>query len=309
MHYDQLTMSDFDEVYSSALFPESPRWHGGYFWFSDMAARTVNRMTINGEVAETIDIADVPSGIGFLDDGSILLAATRAQQLLRIRDGAISVHADLSGLGGSHLNDMVVSQEGIAYVGLRRRYPADTPPSRRSEGVVVVRPNGSAELGAEGMAGPNGSIVTPDGRYLLVAETYGERVTQFEIRDDGSLGDRATYADVPGGYPDGICLDSEGAVWVASPFSAELIRVARGGGILARISSDPLWTIACSFGGNDRHTLFVLGGRVPQPALQLMAAASKPEPARAEVLDEFRALGLSCSIYKITLDVAGAGIP
>jgi hypothetical protein len=85
--------------------------------------------------------------------------------------------------------------------------------------------------------------------------------------------------------------------------------VAKGGEILTRISSSPRWTIACSFGGNDRHTLFVLGGRVPQPALQLMADASKPEPARAEVLDEFRALGLSCSIYKITLDVAGAGIP
>ena len=109
MQYDKLTMSDFDEIYSSALFPESPRWHAGSFWFSDMAARTVNRLTMNGEIAESIDIADVPSGIGFLDDGSMLVVATRAQQLLRIRDGAITVHADLSAHGGTHLNDMVVS--------------------------------------------------------------------------------------------------------------------------------------------------------------------------------------------------------
>lgn len=309
MDDDQLSMSDFDEVYSGALFPESPRWHDGYFWFSDMAARTVTKMTISGEIAETIDIADVPSGIGFTGDGSMLLAATRGQQVLRIRDGAISVHADLAGLGGSHLNDMVVSRADVAYVGLRRRYPAGTPASQRSEGIVIVRPDGSAQPGAEGLAGPNGSVVTPDGRHLLVAETYGERVTQFEIRVDGSLGGRATYADVPGGFPDGICLDSEGAVWVASPFSAELIRVARGGRVLARISSDPRWTIACSFGGHDRHTLFVLGGRVPPAALQLMADAAEPEPARAEVLEQFRALGLAGSVYTITLDVAGAGIP
>jgi sugar lactone lactonase YvrE len=309
MRYGQLTMSDFNEIYSSALFPESPRWHAGYFWFSDMAARTVNRLTMNGEVAESIAIADVPSGIGFLDDGSMLVVGTRAQQVLRVRDGAISVHAELSAHGGTHLNDMVVSDSGVAYVGLRRRYPAGTRPEERDEGVVVVRRDGSTELGAGGLAGPNGSVVTPDGQHLLVAETYGQRITQFAIRDDGSLGERATYADVPGASPDGICLDSEGAVWVASPFSSELIRVAEGGEILARISSGPRWTIACSFGGDDRRTLFVLGGDVPDAALALMASASTPEPAQAGVVDELRALGLSGSIYTVALDVAGAGLP
>jgi sugar lactone lactonase YvrE len=274
-----------------------------------MIARTVRELGADGAVLRTIEVDDVPSGIGFVDD-AMLVVAMRTQRILGVKHGAIYEHADLTPLGGAFLNDMVVSPGGTAYVGLRKEVPRATEPEQRNEAVVVVNPDGSTRLGSSGMAGPNGSVLTPDGRYLLVAETFGERVSQFEILEDGGLGKRTTYAHVPGAHPDGICLDATGAVWVASPQSHAFLRVAQGGEVISRITVGSKWAIACVFGGADRRTLFLLAADVPEAAQSLMfASVVAPGPADPSAIKELRRLGLSGGVYTFDVDVPGAGIP
>jgi sugar lactone lactonase YvrE len=174
--------------------------------------------------------------------------------------GTIEPYADLRAFSGDFANDMVVDRHGRAYVGMRSaqlRAGGPIPAAADAPDVVVlVDASGNARVAADGLVAPNGTVITPDGRTLVVAETYAQRLTAYDIADDGALARRRVYAALPGVYPDGICLDETGAIWVGSPYTDEFVRVREGGEIVERLSVPG--GVACALGGPSRRTLFLL---------------------------------------------------
>jgi sugar lactone lactonase YvrE len=239
-------------------FAEAPRWHDGRLVFSDMASKQVLTVSLDGVVEEVCVVGGRPSGIGWLADGRMLVVSMNDRSIVRLEpDGTLTEHAALSGLVSAPCNDMVVDGRGNAYVG-NPGYDMRNPPSPLPAAeVVLVRPDGSAEVVDRSVLFPNGSAVTPDGRMLIVAETRGARLTAFDIAEDGTLSNRRTYADLPGRAPDGIALDAEGAVWVADASGNACVRV-RAGGEITDLVDTGRGCFACALGGPDRKTLFLV---------------------------------------------------
>jgi sugar lactone lactonase YvrE len=246
------------------IFPEGPRWHEGAFWFSDMHAKTVCRIDSKGHRSVVAEVPGSPSGLGWLPDGRMLVVSMQDQRLLRLEpDGSLVEVADLSKWTTHLCNDMVVDHAGRAYVG-NFGFDLHAGDPIRTTNLIRVDPSGDAQQVADGLAFPNGAVITPDGRTLIVGETFGARLAAFDIQPDGSLENHRLWASVPGVAPDGICLDAEGAVWVASPISAEVVRVREGGEIIDRLPVDTQ-AFACMLGGETGHTLFVCTARSSDP--------------------------------------------
>jgi sugar lactone lactonase YvrE len=282
------------------IFPEAPRWHDGKLWFSDIHDRRVKTCDLSGQVESVVTLPkpERPSGLGFLPDGRLLIVGCMARQILRLDPGGLRVHADLSHLVANYLNDMVVDARGRAYVGnLGFDFRAADAVLQPAD-IVAVDPDGSARVVADGLGFPNGSVVTPDGRTLVIGETYAARFTAFDIDESGSLSNRRVWAQfdalgfcADGGTrvrPDGCCLDAEGAIWVASPGLNEVLRVREGGEIVQRVRPSQI-PYACALGGPDRRTLFVL------------TASTHTLPAVVEAR--------SGRIETLSVEVPGAGLP
>src|SRR5262245_43304067 len=246
------------------LFAEGPRWRAGKLWFSDMHAHCVMTVDLAGRAETVVEVPGQPSGLGWLPDGRLLVVSMTDRRLLRLDAGGLTVVADLSALASFHCNDMVVDALGRAYVGnfgfdLHARAPF-------APAVLVLVPSdGPPRVVAEDLAFPNGCVITPDGRTLIVGESGASRLTAFTIGPDGSLAERRVWATLGKAVPDGICLDAEGAIWVASPVGNEVLRVRAGGVVVdrVRVSTVPF---ACMLGGPDRRTLFVATAETHEPA-------------------------------------------
>jgi sugar lactone lactonase YvrE len=250
-------------------FPEGPRWRDGKLWFSDFRLRRVCTVDLSGRLDVVLTLDDQPSGLGWHPDGDLLVVSMIQQKLLKFDGKSISTFADLSQLASYWCNDMVVDAKGNAYIG-NFGAPLQTPAAKLAE-IILVRPNGKAEIVARDMVFPNGPVITPDGKTFIVGETYAARLSAFDIEDDGTLSNRRVWAqfDDLGAVsdravlrtrvlPDGICLDAEGAIWIASPNErSEVIRVREGGAIVDRITVDTV-PYACMLGDDDGKTLFVL---------------------------------------------------
>ncbi|HET58274.1 MAG TPA: hypothetical protein ENN35_07530 [Deltaproteobacteria bacterium] len=236
-------------------FPEGPRWREDQLWFSDMNRGLVMTVDETGVLNTVLHVPGSPSGLGWLPDGRLLVVSMIDRRLLRLDAGGPVEVADLFDLASYHLNDMVVDDRGRAYIG-NFGFDLTIPEPFSPAEIIMVEPDGTARVAAKDMAFPNGTVITPDGRTLIVAETFGRRLTAFTREEDGSLVDRRLWADVAPATPDGICLDRDDAIWVASPETAEVVRVAPGGVITDRVevSTRPY---ACMLGGTDRRTLFV----------------------------------------------------
>jgi len=202
-----------------------------------------------------------------MPDGSMLIVSMKKRQLLRrTRDGKIALHADLSPIATFHCNDMVVDAQGRAYVGnfgfdldkeLRERGTQSVLADHVAAKLACVQADGKVSVAAEDMHFPNGSVITPDGKTLIVGETFAAALTAFDIGADGALSNRRTWASIAPRIPDGISLDAEGAIWVANPTANECVRVREGGEILEVIDTGaPCY--ACMLGGDDGKTLFML---------------------------------------------------
>jgi sugar lactone lactonase YvrE len=253
-------------VLADLVFGEGPRWHEGRLWFSDMHDHRVVATTVDGDATTIVEITDdEPSGLGWLPDGRLLVVAMETQRLLRVEPGGeVVVHADLSSAARGSLNDMIVAADGTAYLGDMGVRIHDLGAERRAGQTFRVAPDGGWECAADDLQSPNGHILTDDGRTLIVAESGGMRLTAFTVRSDGTLTDRRTYAelvperaDVPVAPPDGICLDAEGAVWVADPIGARVFRVRGGGEVTDSIAFADVIPVACVLGGPDRRTLLM----------------------------------------------------
>lgn len=236
-------------------FAEAPRWHDGHLWFVDFFAGTVVRSTLAGEQQVEASVPGMPSGLGFLPDGTPLVVSQRDFQVLRIgADGALSTYADLSALARGAANEMLVDGTGRAWVGHHGfDFFGGAPPQPSS--LLLVRPDGRVTEAADDLIFPNGTVLTDGGRSLVVAESFANRLTAFDVAPDGGLSNRRIWADLGAHTPDGICLDSEGAIWAASPMTCAFVRVAEGGAILDTIETGDRWAVACAFVGDDLATL------------------------------------------------------
>lgn len=239
-------------------FSEAPRWHEGRLWFSDFFRREVIALSPDGTAHVMFQLEeDSPSGLGWRPDGTLLVVSMHEQKLLAWDGASLSTVAELAGHVGGHCNDMVVDAQGRAYVGNFGfdLYAGEAPRTTR---LVRVDTDGSVHAVAEGLTFPNGMALTPDGHTLIVAETHANRLTAFD-RDPatGDLGARRVWADLPGVFVDGLCLDAQGAIWVANARGHEVLRVAEGGRVLQTVSSGAQRSYACMLGGEDGRTLYV----------------------------------------------------
>jgi sugar lactone lactonase YvrE len=264
-------------------FGEGPRWHDGKLYFSDMHANHVMTVDLEGRSAVVCEVPNNPSGLGWLPDGTMLVVSMTDRKVMRLErgGGALKVHADLSALAPFHCNDMVVDSKGRAYVG-NFGYDLHKGENARGTVLIMVTPDGKPRVVAGDLMFPNGTVITPDGKTLIVGESFGRRLTAFDIAADGSLANRRVWADLGNNVPDGIALDAEGAIWVASPMSSEVIRVKEGGEVLERIkvATD---AFACMLGGADRKTLFVLTSASSDPEACRANATGKVEITKVEV--------------------------
>jgi sugar lactone lactonase YvrE len=264
-------------------FGEGPRWFEGLVWFSDMLGEAVHTVTLDGEMSTLTLAGHAPSGLAFRPDGSLLIVSTECRQVLRYDGETVTVLADLSALVPAALGDMVIDRHGCAYVGAQAR----------QAGVIVrIDTDGRPAVVAGDLAFPNGMAITADGSTLIVAESTARRLTAFGVAADGSLCDRAIFADNLDGPPDGICLDEEGGVWAAMTLAHQFERIVgdRDGrhAVTDRIDIGDRTAIACTLGGPEGRTLFLLS-----------AADAYPERLRGTKLSRLEAT---------TVDVAAAGL-
>jgi sugar lactone lactonase YvrE len=239
------------------VFGESPRWHDGRLWFCDWGASQVIALSVDGSHEVVVTVASFPMCIDFLPDGRLLVVDSAQRRLLRREpDGSLITHADLSGVSTKPWNDIVVDGRGCAYV---NTIGFDFPGGEFAPGLVVLAtPDGTVRQVAGDLAFPNGMAITPEGRTLIVAESYANRLTAYNIGADGDLGNRWVWAQTPGDHPDGICIDAEGAVWYADVGNKHCVRVREGGEVLATVEWDR-GAFACALSRDQSPRLFVVG--------------------------------------------------
>jgi sugar lactone lactonase YvrE len=249
-------VSELQTLMTGIAFGESPRWHDDRLWFSDWGTQEIIAVDLEGESEVIVRVASFPFCIDFLPDGRLLIVSASDRLLLRREpDGPLVTHADLSTLSEHPWNDIVVDARGNAYIG---NIGFDFPEAQFAPGTLaLVTPDGSARQVADGVAFPNGIVVTPDNSTVIVAESYANRLTAFDITADGSLSNRRMWAELGGGVPDGICLDAEGAVWYGDVPNKRCVRVREGGEVLQTIALDR-GCFACMLGGPDGKTLFMV---------------------------------------------------
>jgi sugar lactone lactonase YvrE len=286
-------------------FFEGPRWRDGRWWVSDFYRHLVLTVDPDGRAAEVMTVEQQPSGLGWMPDGSLLVVSMKDHRVLRrFPDGEVATHADLTEHCGGHLNDMVVDRDGRAYAGnfgFDLMAGADPAPAA----LIRVDPDGGSAVAAKNMLFPNGSVITPDGRTLIVGETAGARYTAFTIAADGSLTDRriwAQVAEVPEFTtlhetlaqlrfgPDGCALDAEEHIWAADEVNGRCVRLAAGGEIVGEIAvPDGLGCFACMLGGEDGRTLLIC--------------------AAPDFSEENRSAAREAVLLTTTVDVPHAGLP
>jgi sugar lactone lactonase YvrE len=203
-----------DVVVDGLTFAEAPRWRDGALYFSDFYSHRVLRVDIGGYVDVVVELPERPSGLGWRPDGTLLIVAMDSRRLMRLDGDKASPVADLSAIATGPCNDMVVDGKGRAYVG-NFGFDRHRGEPERTTCIARVDPDGRVTRAAEDLLFPNGTVITPDGRTLIVAETFAHRLSAFDVAADGALSNRRVFAQVDGCFPDGICLDAEGAVWVA----------------------------------------------------------------------------------------------
>jgi len=280
---------------SGLFFGECPRWHEGRLWYSDFFDHAVFSVSPQGERRTEVAFEGEPAGLGWLPDGRLLINSRLDRRIVRREpDGSLVRHGDLTPWATWHANDMVVASNGQAYAGnfgfdLDGIYDGTVDASVIGPASLVrVDPDGSSSEAAADIAFPNGTVITEDGRTLIIAESAAAKLTAFDRAEDGTLGNRREWAALGSVAPDGICLCEDGTIWVSNAYAAECVRVAPGGEVLQRVVTS-MNCYACMLGDDDRRMLYMI-----------TAPVSHASVARAE---------RKGAIEKVRTDVPGAGLP
>jgi len=257
-------MPELHTLLTGLAMGESPRWHEGRLWVCDWGTQEIVAVDLDGSSEVILRLQSSPFSIDWLPDGRLLILSSRDGLLLRQEpDGSLVTHADLTSLSHRPWNEVVVDGRGNAYV---NNIGFDFPSGEFAPGIVaVVTAAGVTRQVADGVAFPNGMAVTSDNATLILAESYGNKLTAFDIAADGLLANRRTWANLPGDHPDGICLDSEDAVWYGDVGNKHCVRVGQGGEVLQTVELDR-GCFACILGGADRRTLFIIVADYSNPA-------------------------------------------
>ncbi|MBX7430529.1 SMP-30/gluconolactonase/LRE family protein [Mycobacterium sp. Y57] len=261
-------------------FGVSPRWFEGLLWFSDAPGNAVHTVDLRGSMTTLPLAGHAPHGLGFRPDGSLLISSSGDRQILRYDGETIATLADLGDTAPADLGDMVVDDRGRAYVGCQA--PA-------TGAIVRLDPDGNAVVCAGGMDFPTGMVITPDRQTLIVAESTGRRLTAFTIKPDGSLSDRRVFADHLDGPPGGIALDADGGVWTSMTRAHQFQRVTAGGAVTDRVDFTERSAVACTLGGPQRRTLFMLSSTDTEPERLIGSQLSR--------------------LDALVVDIPGAGLP
>ncbi len=259
-------MSDVQVLLNGRVFGEQPRWHEDRLWFSDWGTQEVVAVDLDGNSEVMLKGRSFPLCVDWLPDGRLLVVSAGDGLLLRQeRDGSLATHGDMrTASDPPAINELVVGRGGHAYVnggGFDMRAGQEFAPGI----VALIAPDGSARQVADGLAFPNGMLIMPDDRTLIVAESYAKRLTAFDIADDGGLSNRRVWAELGDGVPDGICADAENAVWYADVPNKRCVRVREGGEVLQTVELDR-GCFACALGGADGRTLFMVAQAWNGPA-------------------------------------------
>jgi sugar lactone lactonase YvrE len=252
-------------VIDQLVFPECLRWHDGRLWFSDLYDHKVVAVDVDTGARRVVcEVPGQPGGLGWLADGRLVVVSMRDRRLLRLDGDELTEVADLRSLTDFHLNDMTVDSEGRAYIG---EFGFDPEAGDEPGGATMacVAPDGDAWIVIEELLFPNGIVVADESRTLIVAESYGKRLSAYTIESDGSLSDSRIWADLRPNVPDGICLDAEGAVWVADPVNQGVLRVVHDTGAVQWVPTGERGAYSCVLGGADGHTLFVATAESSDP--------------------------------------------
>lgn len=272
-------------------FTESPRWRAGQWWFLDIHGQAIRTVDLQGNLRTVLELPFKPNGFGFRQDGSLMLGDALGRQIHRWDGEALEHVADLSAMTVFCLSDGIVDSHDRMYVG-DIGYNFFDPVNQPVDSCVIscIDADGSARVVAEGLSFPNGMVITPDGKTLIVAETTGHRLTAFDILADGGLANRRVYAELAADvHPDGICLDAEGGVWIANPEGQYgVLRVLEGGEIAEAVEVDSE-VYAVMLGGAERRHLLVCASDCHDP----VKIAQSP----------------SVTLRLLEVAVAGAGVP
>lgn len=280
-------------------FGEAPRWCCGRLWYSDFYQHAVFSMNKDGgDHRLEHHVAGQPSGLGWLPNGDLVVVSMVDQKVLRFSDEGAHVFADISAYCGFWANDLLTSTTGVSYVG---NFGFDLDTLLAEQGVegllaspppttnfVVLDPEGNILQVIDDMAFPNGTVISPDGKTLIVGETMAFRLTAFDIRDDGTLSNRRVWAQMEFVATDGMCIDEEGQIWLANALTNQVLRVKEGGEVTGVVTTTQT-AFACMLGGEDRRTLFIM---------------TAPSSNRFEIAD--KTLG---AIETVRVSVAGGGQP
>lgn len=280
-------------VDTDLTLPEGPRWHNNRLWFADMFSGRIIAVDMDGKTEVVVQQADKwLSGLGWLPDGQLLVVSMTDRRLYRLEANGLVEAVNLEAVTTMHTNDMVVDFQGRAYIG-EVGYDVHGGETFKPAKLVMVMPDGQTTTVDADLAVPNGTVITEDGSTLIVAESMAARLTAFDIQDDGSLTNKKVWAEMEGCTPDGICLDAENGIWVASPTTMEVIRVLKGGEVTHRFNTNPM-PVACMLGGPKRNLLFICECKPPK-----------------EIFPNFDSgFGdLSSRIEYVEVDVPGAGLP
>ena len=268
-------------VVNGLVFPETPRWHLGHFWFTDQFTGRVMRLSLDGCLETIATLPDHVGGLGWLPDGTLLVVGMKERRVHRLGPTGFSSYADLSGLAAFHCNDLLVDAAGGAYVG---NFGFDLPGGAPTVSTKLIRIGTSGQAWPVGgpLIFPNGMALNAEGDTLVVAETFGHRVSSFCVAPDGELSDHRTWADLAAATPDGICLDAEGALWVASPLTRELMRVRQGGEVVDRVKTFGA-PYACMLGGPDGRILYVCTAETHDPEQATASPGGRIEVANVAI--------------------------
>jgi sugar lactone lactonase YvrE len=283
-----MTQTKLSCVLDGGRYFEGPRWHSDRLWFVDCMNRTLLSLGSSGECKQHAKFEDdTPCGLGILPDGKLVVLTMFRKRLMTCADGQLSLYADLSGIATGTIDDMIVDGLGRAYVG-DLGFDLPPPPDRGPVGrIILAMPDGATRIVADGLRFPNGIAISADNSRLVVAEMDGECLAEYDIAADGGLNFRRRFGAMKS--PDGICLDHEGAVWVACFDEDAFIRLNRDGRQLQSIEVPGRRAIACALGGPERRTLFYL------------SAATSPA--------ELRQGKSSARIDAVDVEIPGAGYP
>ena len=250
-------------------FAEAPRWHAGALWFSDFYTNRVVRW--DGDRFHTVcDVPGQPSGLGFSPEGELLVVSMVERRLLRWRAGELQVLAELAEFFPGIANDMWVDSAGRAYIGNDGQLNPLAP-------TVLVRrdPDGRVAIAAADVVTPNGVVVSPDGKVLLLSEAFAGRVSAWDVRSDGSLVNRRVWANfgIPRiartiaearkhvlMIPDGITLNAAGDLWVADAAGSGMWCISEGGSVVDHVDTGPYTAYSAVLGGDDGKSLFITAG-------------------------------------------------